>query len=838
MFTCPNCAQVEELRELRKQVSSSMENLEEIQLHGFDVLQGRLSEVASVLEWGFEQVGWELEQQTNVLKDIDHTLKTPSETQANEWRQIAEELRNRGDLPKALEFFLKAHDTNPLDYRTYIGATHAYLRMGDPDSAVRMLTSSLLHAPKNYYRAYSRRLLGHVYACREDYGHARDELALAIRLAPDYVAAHYDHAQYSALIGNQAACLHSLETAVAKGGERYFRLAQSERNFAPFRNQVNDLLQGFYQKAWEEARLDLTEAETELARSEQSLTAAETSYYECRKKTRSTPGVSPSTIRAGEYERAIGLISVAKKWMEGQDYGVLAKVREHAQESLSIARMVRQKADRIQADSTARIADHDTTESRKGVQAVLALMVLVTMFVIVVECGSGDPDSALSTGNPSRPPQQTTSPNTQSPAPTVAPILLKWHTFLGGEGRDSNACVVAGDGGSIFVAGESDQAWGSPERAFQRESDAFVAKLDFEGSLAWNTFLGGDDKDEGKSVAVDTSGCVYVVGESDATWDSPIREFQGGRDAFVAKLWPEDGSLIWHSFLGGHGRDGGQAVAVDTSDCIYVLGQSDATWGSPVKPLKGDGGLFVAKLDVNGQLLWHAFVGNSGGSAGLSINVDSVGNSYIAGCSDATWGTPVQAHHGDWDAFVAKLDSDGNPVWHTFLGCDGTDLGQSVKVDTHGDVYVCGYSAGSWGSPLQPYGSADTRAFVAKLNTAGRLVWHTFVGSGNQSTRANGLVVDEAGYIHLAGIGYGTWGSPVQPFNGGNTDAFVVKLDGAGRLVWHTFVGGTESDHGYGLAVDPSGNIHLLSGSSSASWGSPERAFSGGDWDAFIARLG
>src|SRR5262249_37412102 len=87
-----------------------------------------LSRIGSILEWGFNEISWQLQQQTEVLLDIDKTLKTPSETQANEYRRMADELQKRGVLDEAKEFYQKALSQNRLDYRTYVGFAHTLLR--------------------------------------------------------------------------------------------------------------------------------------------------------------------------------------------------------------------------------------------------------------------------------------------------------------------------------------------------------------------------------------------------------------------------------------------------------------------------------------------------------------------------------------------------------------------------------------------------------------------------------------------------------------------------------------------------------------------------------------
>lgn len=224
LFTCPACSTVKEIQGLRKQTAASLDRLAEVQRRGFEELSGALSEglseIASVIEWGFEEINWQLQQQTTVLKSIDRTLKTPSQTQANEWRQMAEELRSRGVLDRSEEFFLKSLEANPLDYRTYVGLAEVYLQINTFDKAMAYLEESLPHAPKGRsqsqeqdwdeeweeelerelrelereafeigeeanlranlwqnkeyfdYKSYSYRLIGHVYACKEEYPNA------------------------------------------------------------------------------------------------------------------------------------------------------------------------------------------------------------------------------------------------------------------------------------------------------------------------------------------------------------------------------------------------------------------------------------------------------------------------------------------------------------------------------------------------------------------------------------------------------------------------------------------------------------------------------------------
>ncbi|MBK9053217.1 MAG: SBBP repeat-containing protein [Chloroflexi bacterium] len=205
--------------------------------------------------------------------------------------------------------------------------------------------------------------------------------------------------------------------------------------------------------------------------------------------------------------------------------------------------------------------------------------------------------------------------------------------------------AIAVDGsGNVYVAGQSTASWGSPVRPYTAALDAYVARLNAAtGALTWNTFLGGTGTDVGNSIAVDSNDSVSVVGQSSATWGSPVRPYTAGDDAYAARLNAATGALTWHTFLGGTGADVGNSIAVDSNDSVSVVGQSSATWGSPVRPYTA-ADAFVAQLDVStGALTWNSFLGGAdGGDVGYAVAMD--GNVYVAGSSSASGQSGAPCH--------------------------------------------------------------------------------------------------------------------------------------------------------------------------------------------------
>ncbi|MCX6579157.1 MAG: SBBP repeat-containing protein [Candidatus Aminicenantes bacterium] len=160
-----------------------------------------------------------------------------------------------------------------------------------------------------------------------------------------------------------------------------------------------------------------------------------------------------------------------------------------------------------------------------------------------------------------------------------------------------------------------------------------------------NTFLGGRDCDSGMGIALDTKGNIYVTGWTDIITGSLIKLFDTEyHDVFVAKLNPL-GDLKWLTFLDG---DIPQDIIIDGMGNIYIAGYT-----------------FLAKLDSKGILKWKKNL--PAGAYGEGIAINSIGEIFVTGKSECTWGYPVNLFNGDVDAFLAKFDYKGELKWNTFL---------------------------------------------------------------------------------------------------------------------------------------------------------------------------
>jgi Bacterial Ig-like domain (group 3)/Beta-propeller repeat len=288
-------------------------------------------------------------------------------------------------------------------------------------------------------------------------------------------------------------------------------------------------------------------------------------------------------------------------------------------------------------------------------------------------------------------------------------------------------------------------------------------------------------------------------------------------------------------------------------DLLFKTGEDEIRWHKPVVYQEKDGtrneiaasytitaknriGFELAKYDASSPLyidplVYSTYLGGSGNDQGRGIAIDRAGNAYITGFTYSTdfpttpGSVRATCAAGCITAFVAKINAAGSAlVYSTYLGGSAIDFGSAIAVDSAGNAYVTGNTY-STDFPVTPGAfqtvcnggsncATESDAFVTKLNATGSaLVYSTYLG-GRDSDSGFGIAVDHAGDAYVTGLTSSTdfpTKGPLQPTSGGGVDAFVTKLNATGSaLVYSTYLGGSGGDASTGIALDSAGNAYIV----------------------------
>ena len=326
-----------------------------------------------------------------------------------------------------------------------------------------------------------------------------------------------------------------------------------------------------------------------------------------------------------------------------------------------------------------------------------------------------------------------------------------------------------------------------------------------------------------------------------------------------------DPVLEYSTYIGGINNDYGNKITVDDTGNAYVTGYTYSN-NFPTKVGSYDtnfnGGLydiFVLKLNPDGSSLnYSTFIGGSNNEQGLDIAVDSQGNTYLTGDTRSNNFPTVNAYDSTFnsagDVFVLKLNPTGSSLlFSTYIGSMNVDYGYGIAIDSKGCAFVTGFtwftsSSFKFPTTLGAYdriGQGGTEIFVLKLNYSGSALDYSTHVAGSLNDGGYGLAVDSNGSAYVTGYTYSTnfptSPSPYDPSHNGERDAFVLKLNHNGSsLQYSTFLGGSNDERGYGIALDSNRNAIVTGYTESSTFPNTTGAFKqshNGNKDVFISKL-
>ncbi len=480
----------------------------------------------------------------------------------------------------------------------------------------------------------------------------------------------------------------------------------------------------------------------------------------------------------------------------------------------------------------------------------------------------------------------------------IDPLLAS--TFIGGSSSDFNL-YPKGEGvglsinssGSIYITGSvSSSDYPTTLGAYDTTNnfwDIIISKFDSNlSNLLASTFIGGSDRDLAISIALDSSGNVFVGGgtrspdyptTSGAYNPTPNGGYFYGTihtNYIISKLDANLNNLIASTFFGSVESDWSSisSIVIDNSDNVYIAG--NINYQNPNIPTTpgaynttfngGWSDAFVSKLNNSlSILLASTYLGGSDSDGATALAIDSLGNVFVAGgTSSSDYPTTPSAYettkNGFGDIFVSKFDSNLTDLLaSTYIGGGGQDDGNTLAMDSSGNVYIGGFTySGNYPTTPNAYDTTFNgfgTAFASKLNgSLSSLLASTFLGGEYNRTGINSIAIDEnSGNIFVAG-----WTNspdfPTTPgayntiFIGGAydwvtfySDTIVSKFDSnLTNLIASTFIGGSYGDSATAIRIDNSGNVFVAGSTSSSDYPTTPDAFDttfNGGPDGFVSKF-
>ncbi|WP_028887558.1 SBBP repeat-containing protein [Tenacibaculum ovolyticum] len=287
--------------------------------------------------------------------------------------------------------------------------------------------------------------------------------------------------------------------------------------------------------------------------------------------------------------------------------------------------------------------------------------------------------------------------------------------------------------------------------------------------VTFSSYYGNIGVDDADVVTVDSLGNTYLGCHSNSQNLPGIDKYpytlNNGMDAFVIKLDNEGNDIGYITQMGGSKWEAVQGVISDSDSNIYVIGttfSSDfpADENSFQRTFGGRKDAFVVKINAEGKIVWSTFLGGSNEEDGRYINIDQYGNVYVVGWTASkdfpTTNEALQPKSaGGIDAFIAILNSDGKILTSTYLGGSGDDIGFSIKLDSTGQIYIGGTTSSidfPVKNAIQSKNKGDNDAFLAVINKNRSAINFATYWGGEGNDQLKGIDFDSLGNIYTMGF--------------------------------------------------------------------------------------
>jgi len=385
---------------------------------------------------------------------------------------------------------------------------------------------------------------------------------------------------------------------------------------------------------------------------------------------------------------------------------------------------------------------------------------------------------------------------------------------FGGSKNDVAQSVIATLDGGFAVIGYTQSMDGDVSDKLNESFDFWVLKFNSEANLEWNKTFGGSGDDRGFDIIQTSDNGFAILGYTDSS-DGDITINNGFRDFWLVKL-DASGNLTWQKSFGFSGADEGIAI-IETSDNDFLIsGVLDVTSSGGQGNLgrfvteHAGGDYWAIKVSSSGDLIWSRFYGGSFTDSPTGI-IENNNNEFIfVGGSDSN-DVDITNNKGSYDFWVVKSEAGGNMIWEKSFGGSEIDEARGIVSTYDGSHIIVGDTRSNEQDVSLNNGAADL--WIIKISDDGDLIWNRSIGGSNFDVSRSINKTSDNGFI-IAGSSRSSDGDVAR--NQGQNDAWIVKIDTNGQLLWETTVGGSNIDFAYDAVQLANGTIIAVGETSSS----------------------
>ncbi len=387
----------------------------------------------------------------------------------------------------------------------------------------------------------------------------------------------------------------------------------------------------------------------------------------------------------------------------------------------------------------------------------------------------------------------TQNPVDNEPEPTGFEGIVDFVQTYGGSNEDDAVGVVQSIDGNYVILGSTQSNDGDIVDKTSTDSDYWVLKVTPEGDIVWSKTYGGSSDERATSISATSDGGFIISGHSRSS-DGDVSGNEGFHDYWILKI-DAFGNIQWDRNFGFAGSDQAFKVFETRDGGYFATGFLDVSAsngqgndGRNGGYLHGVGEYWAIKMDASGNRIWRRFFGGTNNDRSYDALQTADDGFLLVGASESD-DFDITDSKGSYDFWAVRLSDAGDLLWTKSFGGSQIDIGYAVSSTADGNYLMVGDARSDDMDVTNPLGNAD--AWAVKFDDTGAMMWQKSFGGSDFESARSAYRLSDGNYL-ISGSTRSSNGDVAN--NNGQNDAWVVIMDDTGSIIFENTSGGSDLD--------------------------------------------